>query len=473
MIFETMQVSQGMPLFLSYTGPIIMYVLLLYVVLRIAIILAEPEMRKEVIWGGIAAWAVACLKIWLVQQTPQWHDIPLDSITYKLQAQAFALHWVGVPVDAFQFRLSGLLAWYNGTPDIYWKPSETLSYTSVLGSYEWLYPVFVACWNILSEDWLQWAIYSNAALAAFFPVAAFGIARSLGASYKVAGAAFLITLVDPSAAVNASWILKDTLACFLAMAALWAGLNLLDNPQWNAVSIFGLSISLLGSVRYVGSNVIIIATLVVMFFSIKKRSRRIAVSIGVSVAIIPIMMGILYTYPQVLQLNKLYQSISNPLYGAYDTLITSAATPKVSAADPTVSSWIQRLRKEPVKSVCISIAHTLFAPYPWAFLKDNFDPNNAMLLYMIGSIWWIICLPAVFLGLMHRLRMPPYMHILFITIILGALLGVYTLYLGEWSTRQRVFMLPVFFVFVAFGLFNSNIVIHPRLVLKRWFVREK
>jgi hypothetical protein len=35
--------------------------------------------------------------------------------------------------------------------------------------------------------------------------------------------------------------------------------------------------------------------------------------------------------------------------------------------------------------------------------------------------------------------------------LLGVLWCAYTIFLGEWSTRQRVFMMPVFFAFAALG----------------------
>jgi len=39
----------------------------------------------------------------------------------------------------------------------------------------------------------------------------------------------------------------------------------------------------------------------------------------------------------------------------------------------------------------------------------------------------------------------------FVILFLGALLVVYTIFHGEWSTRQRVFALPIFFSLAAIG----------------------
>lgn len=185
--------------------------------------LAPLKERRTVLLLVMLGLVVAASKIWVVQQMPQWHDIKPDAITYDLNAQAFAEHWSGNAASGESHNLRGLLALYAaGVHGPEWVPGDKLTYASVTGSHEWLFTGYIALWYWLGEATQASVILSNALWAAFFPAAAFGIAHSLGASRRVSLAAAGLALLDPSAGVNASWLLKDTLAGFLAMAALWA-----------------------------------------------------------------------------------------------------------------------------------------------------------------------------------------------------------------------------------------------------------
>ena len=155
--------------------------------LALAVCLARPTDRAIaalLVIGGLCA---ALLKIWLFQQAPQWQDINPDSITYDLNAKAFAMHWQGKPVSADEYNLRGLKVWYAaGLHGPVWEPKDHLSYTSIIGSSDWLYTAYVGLWYWLAGVSQNMVIYSNAILAAFFPAAAFGLAAALGASRRVA-----------------------------------------------------------------------------------------------------------------------------------------------------------------------------------------------------------------------------------------------------------------------------------------------
>ncbi len=184
--------------------------------------LTLPLQRKSVltllVLGLLAAW----LKVLVVQSAPQWHDVNPDSITYELNGRAFAAHWQGQPVDGDQYRLHGLAQRHAaGLHGSKWQPDETLSYAFVVGSHEWLYAAYVGLFYRLGTNQPEVVIASNVLWAAFLPVAAFGIALALRASRDVALAAATLALIDPNTGVNASWLLKDTLASFLTMAAVW------------------------------------------------------------------------------------------------------------------------------------------------------------------------------------------------------------------------------------------------------------
>lgn len=98
---------------------------LFFVVLGLGLALAPHSARLIVAVLTVAGLLVAMGKIWMFQQAPQWQDINPDSITYDLNAKAFALHWQGVPVDADEFNLRGLKAFHAaGLHTRVWQPDD-------------------------------------------------------------------------------------------------------------------------------------------------------------------------------------------------------------------------------------------------------------------------------------------------------------------------------------------------------------
>lgn len=229
-----------------------LWITLFGLVLSTGLVLSPRQVRPAVASLVAVGLCIALIKIWLFQQAPQWHDINPDSITYDLNARAFALHWKGLPADAYEHLLRGLQMWHEaGEHDRVWHAHDVLSYSSIIGSSDWLYTAYVGLWYWLAGIEPQHVIYSNAAFAAFFPAAAFGIATALGAPRGVALVAGGFALLDPSAGVNASWLLKDTMVGFLAMAALWGLARFAREQAWMALAASLPFLGLLSSARYV------------------------------------------------------------------------------------------------------------------------------------------------------------------------------------------------------------------------------
>lgn len=429
-----------------FFSPLAFYLAILVLVLAIALLLADDAQRKPVTVLYLLGFLSACFKIWLMRQAPQWLDINPDSVTYQLHAQAFALHWQGQTVDAAAYQLAGLLHPSELWRGI-WEPSTVLPYASVFGTFEWVYAAYVGCWRLLTDDWLTWAVYSNAAFAAFFPAASYVIARSLNASGRVAMIAAVIGLVDPSSAVNASWILKDTLACFLALTALWAAIRLMTMPNWSTVSVLIVSAALMATVRFVGFVALVAAVICIMPTLLSPKYRRSLAYLIASVVGAFTFFGGLYVTPKRVDFASLYHALVMPLEAKKQTLV---AVPTEAAADESVIAYRERFAANPVLALVTSAARTLFAPYPWVAITHGLDWKTGIELYYPGVLLWTMCLPGIAWG--GRIFMQsPNRPFLLLVLMTGALLGAYTIFLGEWSTRQRVFMLPVFFVFAAIG----------------------
>ena len=120
------------------------------------------------------------------------------------------------------------------------------------------------------------------------------------------------------------------------------------------------------------------------------------------------------------------------------------------AADETTIRWKNALAENPPLAMLKSVAHTLFAPYPWVAIHPGLNWSSFSELYYPGVLLWILCLPGIFRAIAHLIRHggPAFWLVL---LFLLSQLAAYTIWLGEWSTRQRVYALPAFFALAAMG----------------------
>ena len=119
-------------------------------------------------------------------------------------------------------------------------------------------------------------------------------------------------------------------------------------------------------------------------------------------------------------------------------------------ADDSVLRWKDALVESPVYSIVRSAARTLFAPYPWVAISPGLNWVSFSELYYPGVVFWILCVPGVFAELVSGLQQRE-LGFWLLALFLAVLVAAYTIWLGEWSTRQRVFALPAFFAFAAMG----------------------
>lgn len=429
------------------TQPFVVFIFLAGLTCLTTVALAGPHERKLTIgWYFLGITAVA-IKIWILQKAPQWTDVSLDSQLYKIHAEAFSLHWSGESVDAQTFRLNGFLNGWESSLGSLWRPDMQLPYASVFGTYEWLYSSFIGGWRVLTSDWEFWATYSNAVFAGAFPAASYGITKHLGGENRVASIAALITLFDPSIGVNAAWLLKDTLAGFFAVLAIWAALRSFRSSTGVSTIILGLSITGLSLTRFAAYAALLLALALFSCFYFKHVSSRVVFRIASAVMGSALLFGLFYSVPKIPTPVAMFSSALTPFTAQRDTLVSKESA---DSYDPTVGAWHDQFTKDPVRALIVSVARSLFAPYPWIAIQHGISGTNGIELYYLGMPIWILCLPGILWGIficIKRSRGEGF----FVACILLALLSAYTLFLGEWSTRQRVFMLPIFFCFAAIG----------------------
>jgi len=408
---------------------------------------SAPDCRRQAVGWAFAGMLACLVKIALLQQAPQWLDVPWDAQKYQANAEALHLHWLGYAVDPQTYDLTGYNAGWDASYGPLWTPQAPITYTGVFGTYEWLYVAYAALWQFVANDWVNWTIWSHAALAGIFPAGAFLLSRFLGASPAGARLAALLVLLDPLTATNASWLLKDTLVGFLVVLALLGAARLRDRPHWSGAVLVGIALGLLGGGRFVAYLATAIALLVLLASMLWTGWRASAKAVAAGLCLsLPILL-VLHVFPVHINPSMAGKAVIQRIGAQTQTLRAGKGD---EGSDRVVIDWRERLTRDPLRAVATSISRTLFAPYPWAMAKGGLTGANHIELYYPGTILWIICLPLTVLGLLASVRrMAP--ESLWLIALLATLWLAYTVFLGEWSTRQRVFMIPVFFAFAALG----------------------
>jgi hypothetical protein len=432
------------------------------VVSSVAALATKEQMRTAMFLMAIGMVA-STIKIALIQSLPQWHDTPPDSVTYWLHAKAIALHWSHLPVDSQAYRLYGL-------PSLNWLPNSHLTIPEVLGTREWIYPAYIASLIHFAHASQPIIILANGIWASFFPPAVFCIAILLGVQRRFAVYAGLVAAVDPMTAVNASHVLKDTITCFLLTTAVWAALilTLQSKPKTSAASAcFVLATSVLYSFRTVSFLSILMAMLIVaLLLFLKRRPKRCLLimclvvitwitSYQLAACSLPLVRDLSnqqikkgVDYPLGARLGQAFSSLSGPIVGASNTLQASKGS---NEYDPAVANWFISLQTSPLEALATSALRTLFAPYPWVAIRPGMNWRSFSEIYYPGMLIWISCLPFLLIAIRHLASISNPTH-LFIIIILGMHLAVYTMMYGEFSTRQRVLLVPICFSLSALGV---------------------
>jgi len=109
--------------------------------------------------------------------------------------------------------------------------------------------------------------------------------------------------------------------------------------------------------------------------------------------------------------------------------------------------------RDDAKKIIISLAHTVFAPYPWSTLQVGFQGNWPELFIVEGLIWMIL-LPFVFIYIPTILNSREVVVWLMMLTSIGLFLA-YSVTAGEYSTRPRLMSMPFLWFAVSGGLVKA------------------
>jgi len=437
---------------MSVAQAILMLSTITALVLFAPVLMIEKRFTRKALFALPVLLLVAVLKVVLVWTLPQIGDVPPDAMTYQLHAFAIGLHWQGLPVSARDYQLLGLLQ----RGEAVWLPESAMSFWDVQGTSGWIYSAYLALWAMTVENWVYWGVLSNAFFCAGLPLAAFGLARTCGFPPRVALIAGGLTALDMAIAINGAWSLKDSLAAWVSVMSVWAGAQAVLSGRYRWIGFQIVLIGLSAGIRYVFALASVAITIVVsLFLALRGRCRQAAVNL-LAVAIMPLVAIMVMMLPSVPMPHRVLAGFLSPMTGNLatysDVALLGAQATMTGELDGSVVSWFNRLQADLFLALIQAIVRSLLAPYPWVLMKDGVTGQNAYELYAFASAQFMLCLPALFVGLWIAIRrhlVQP--GVLYVLGVLATVCLVYIAFYGEWSTRQRVFLLPVVYVFIALG----------------------
>jgi len=399
---------------------------------------------------------VQALFILLFQQLPQSQDIPPDSLTYHLHGSALAQHLQGLTVDANTFGLQLVQG------ETSWTPDSDLNFPYVAGSSHFLYQAYLgALYYFLPEPNQQVAALSQILMLAALPIMTYRLAMLLFSRCNLAFIASVLVAIDTRFTVNAIWLLKDTLLTFTLLLFLIYFFNIANiSDQNRRLNIIGLLCSLI-ALFCLRTHVAMALWLLASGYSayMIKTDSKVYLPVLLSLLAAYYISGFLklpiwefasletYLRAGVIQISSLSTSTSIVINSAGIT------TPDTGyMIDSAIDSFYQSLINSPLTSVAMATSRTLFAPYPWTPMVQGFE-GTAYDLYFPGMIIWLLCLPFFMIGIVCAWQQPGVLHKLLV-IFAAIVAAMYIISFGEFSTRQRQFLTPLFWVWTACGILS-------------------
>jgi len=460
-------------------------------------------------WNGavimfLSGLAFRTVLIFIIQSLPQSREINPDSITYDLNAQALVNHWRGMKVTSSDYLLQGLIVLGRD-----WLPDEILPYGTVFGSRHFLYTIYIAIVYWLTGVSQSVVILSQVVLLAALGPIVYDLSHLLFKNERVSAIAAFLTLIDSNFAAVGAVLMKDSLVVFVMILTLWTTVMVIENvrQRYFPMIVLVASLSALSILRYHVLVALWAAMLVVAALprSSAPRKRLVAVVAMSFVAcaflnqpdwpkygpgalfqtnLMTIRAGVItlresagsgpVDMKAAIEKSKDMAAVSGSgrvtpdkprqrgelvSVGPAGEVITynrerireTAGNTRENRSDFSTATWLQNLRDRPVSTVVKVIAHTLFAPYPWVLISHGLVHKNFIELLYPGTILWIIGLPFLFTGVWQiGWRGKPEIKLLMMLSV--AVVGIYVVFYGEFSSRQRIFFMPLFWTFIAFGI---------------------
>ena len=467
--------------------------------------------KKEKQWATLCVFTLGLLwTVLLVSLSSKYilYVLP-DERYYALQAQAISLWWQGFDVDSQLYALTGLVN--KGIP--VWDMETGHSYTSVIGSRNFLYQFYCAVFYYLAEDvdnLPKLLSFSQAIFVALTLACCYNIALNIFKKQSVALVTCLLIMLDAGVILSSGFTMKEAMAMGLFFFPLLIITELQDGIKyWIFILFIFMSLIMLFLLRF--HFALIIST--IFFFSILMRPGKKLKQISISIIIIIFsMMSSTYITESFPLITKSYESqssaytsirfikdnisgtlaffsylmkkddtesstggsFSESIFGGndknkpnersvdkkyknqYELLMNRNKEEDQynkniqvhhKSLDPAISNWHVLLEYSITGSIFLAMWKTLFTPFPGNILSIGFTFSYQELSYMF-SIMIILFLPYLVVGITRSIN---YLYGRLMLFCVFIFIGIYIIYFGECSFRQRIAVEPLFLMFIAHG----------------------
>jgi len=485
----------------------VFFALQLGIVLFLGRLLSTQRLWVESIIWTILALLVFTAGIMFISSTNYGHELS-DPIYYKNVAYFLAAHFQGYDVNFFELgirlgKTNSLLQYDHSIfgQNILRAGEEYGSVALLLDTYHYLYSCYLALFIVLTGEQVELAIFGNAIFFAGVVQTLFILVQQITKDILHARLAVILLILDSGFLAVGAFLLRDLLVTYLLYLSILLISRSGSAIGWGRLVLIlsaGCAMAALGISRYPAFFALLISVVVIIGMGRRVPNaqplRYLAIA-GVAV------IGLLFSqlgsdilnseklelhlkYPihiakqvfysqQIVQLDAVKQKKS--IVADSDTAVVgnseSDAVAEVDAtavadeehestdSDETEDVEEKKIRvsiqfdRSNVENIIISLARTVFAPYPWSTLQVGFQGNWPELFIVEGLIWMSL-LPFVFIYIPTILRSnEPAVWLMVVCSIV--LFLAYSVTGGEYSTRQRLMSMPFLWFAVSGGLMRG------------------
>lgn len=450
--------------------PSVMVGVLICEMLVVGGLILSTAKRQE--WRAVCNLYVVALiwftiAIFVVRTLPQAALAPSDN--HERLASAIVEHWKGETVRRDEFPLPWLIKWNRD-----WTPDDNVPLGYVLGTWNYFYSIYLATIFYFGGYHDNNVYLSQAVVLAGMPPIVYQLSNLLFNRRSVSLVAVVLAFLDTNFPVMGAVLFKEALLCFLApFIAYLALLSVKSDSPMHVRALLALVSTTMSILRYQVTVTLWFAMVVVsswpaVYRSVKPKSvwaNLVAWYIVSSILLVPPWTwgdhnGFSIGLKEVITTNFL------PLEGGLVQMVLSSNVKdeglsasikeipryKGTYADPSTSEWLQLLKERPLFALVRSIVRTVFAPYPWVAIRDGMPGKSFYELFYPGVPLWCLGLPFLLYGVWRLRQGRATSEVLILTIWVSTSIVGYLVYYGEFSSRQRVHLMPVLWIFIAFGI---------------------
>ena len=421
----------------TYLSPAFYLANILVVIILLFIVFDGQNMRRN-LGLFIVCFAVSLFKIYLIAQTTNWNDVPLDSFTYIEFSQIFTESlWRG--------------------EDIGISPGQC--YAGFFGTYEWFYSFYLSMWEAISANSFLWALYANAIFVAASAVASYCLSLRLGFSLKTSVLALVFFMLDPTIGINSAFLLKDSIALFATIVSISSAYNCISRQRKVLnLFLFLFLMAILFMTKMISFVAIFIALCMLLIYKMYKNLKKEVFTMFCLCSVSVLAMALAANAPlynfNLKHVKSLVLQQKQVLSGQSDFLqqkqvLSGQSDSKATCEiDSAVASHRNFLIENPYLALPRAMIRTLLAPYPWLLL--NYEGRVYVELYCFGSLFLIFIWPGFFVGILKGEAQRNTGRI-FVSLFSFIIMIFYIVYFGELSTRQRGILLPFLYIIAAAG----------------------